>query len=112
MINSCPDNASKNGSRSRPDKGSINTSPAIELTWIRQTFSGYACRLSASVSTATHVACRRLSRNDSSFSTVLITREIYLDMQKEAIPKKHAGAGTFLAKLNLIVHSTFDNEFG
>jgi hypothetical protein len=43
------------------------------LTWIRQTFSGYACKLSASVSTATQLALRNADKKVSSCCCVSTT---------------------------------------
>src|SRR5258708_4863532 len=85
MINSCPDNASSNGPRSRPASGSISSSPATVLIWMRQTFSGYACKLSASVSTATQLAALSIGRNSASLCSVAITAQVYCPAQKRPL---------------------------
>ena len=54
--------------------GSTKRSPAPVLIWMRQTFSGYACKLSASVSTAIQSAARTTGINAASLSSVSITR--------------------------------------
>src|SRR5215469_7362476 len=67
---------------------------------MRQTFSGYAWRLSASVSTATHEALRSIGRNSCSFCSLSTTGENIIGNPQRAIPKS---AGLFSCLLGLLL---------